>query len=86
MLVSVTFPHPPAKHRYLLEAGANPDAANDAGDRPGDQFDTVFVPQVTTVGGGEEEDLVGRGGGGGPREEILEMLDEARAARKLASV
>lgn len=32
--------------RYLLNAGADPNSRNDAGERPGDSFDSVFVPQV----------------------------------------
>ncbi|CAN0366495.1 unnamed protein product [Pylaiella littoralis] len=31
---------------YLLEAGADPNSRNDAGERPGDKFDDVFVPSV----------------------------------------
>eukprot|EP00752_Nemacystus_decipiens_P012595 g11155.t1 len=31
---------------YLLEAGADPNARSEAGERPGDSFDAVFVPAV----------------------------------------
>lgn len=33
-----------ARHRYLLEAGADPNSRSESGERPGDSFDAVFVP------------------------------------------
>ncbi|CAB1104931.1 unnamed protein product [Ectocarpus sp. CCAP 1310/34] len=135
---------------YLLNAGADPNSRNDAGERPGDSFDSVFVPQVVEnfftadednerasaagqedimfddddeedimfeeldekdanlqegddkdvrVDGGEEKEpaekedasLAGEKGGDGepeeevlgPRENILKMLEEARAEAAL---
>lgn len=32
--------------RYLLEAGCDPNSRNNAGERPGDKFDAVFVPDT----------------------------------------
>lgn len=32
--------------RYLLEAGCDPNSRNNAGERPGDKFDDVFVPDL----------------------------------------
>ncbi|CAN0071420.1 unnamed protein product, partial [Ectocarpus sp. 8 AP-2014] len=135
---------------YLLNAGADPNSRNDAGERPGEKFDSVFVPQVVenfftadednerasaagqedimfddddeedimfeeldekdanlqegdkkdvTVDDGEEKEpaenddasLAGEEGGDGepeeevlgPRENILQMLEEARAEAAL---
>lgn len=66
-----------------MEAGADPDVANEAGERPGDAFDTVFVPEgVAGAGGGENGDTRRED----PRAVIVDILNEARAARKLASV
>lgn len=59
--------------RFLLDAGADPSVRNAAGERPGDKFDSVFVP--------EGEEAGGEGGGGdeeGPREAIKRMLEAAR--------
>lgn len=73
--------------RYLLEAGADPNNAKESGERPGDEFDAVFVPAAQAEEDtGAEEGAGGGAGGGGPREAIIEMLENARAAKSGAPV
>lgn len=64
--------------RCLLHAGADPDVTNHAGQRPGDEFDAVFVPEDSPVA----EDAGQSPGRSSPRLEIRAMLEEARTARK----
>lgn len=73
--------------RYLLEAGADPNNAKESGERPGDDFDAIFVPAAQAEEEtGAEEGADGGAGGGGPREAIIEMLEKSRAAKNGAPV
>lgn len=79
--------HRSHRFRFLLEAGADPNNPTDGGDLPGDQFDSVFVPSAPSRvdrggDGGEEEEEGPRG----PREDIIALLENARAAKQGAPV
>ena len=69
------------RRRFLLEAGADPNNRTDAGDLPGDKFDSVFVPKAQGALGEDGADEQP-----GPREAILALLEEARAARRGAAI
>ncbi|CAM9912036.1 unnamed protein product [Ascophyllum nodosum] len=66
---------------FLLEAGADPNNRTDAGDLPGDKFDSVFVPKAQGALGEDGADEQP-----GPREAVLALLEEARAARRGAAI
>lgn len=64
----------PHDNRFLLDAGADPNIKNAAGERPGDSFDSVFVPES-----GDLESAGDDGQDTGPREAIMQMLDASRS-------